>query len=190
MDAQSVQTQMADLVEMQKALLDSMKLGPILNSTLVADIKHTSAILEMAGRVVATTTGSIQKRCNEMSQAAKQVIRACDLRSESARRYLGHYAPGGPDGQEALDAEHAKDINEAATMYSGIIGGNYFESPPKYKKSYGPAGVQRVRSERYKRASRQQQENAKTSMGYPNLSTLTLADQEIHGLFSEALVSR
>ena len=75
-------------------------------------------------------------------------------------------------------------------MYSLTIGGNYFECLPKHKKSYGPAGVQRVRSERYQRASRQQQENAKTSTGHPDLSTLTLADQEIHGMFSEALVSR
>ena len=82
MDAKSVQIAMADLVEIQKALLDGMKLGPILNSTLVADIKHTSAVLEMAGRVVASTTESIQRRCKEMSQAAKQVIRACDLHSE------------------------------------------------------------------------------------------------------------
>ena len=74
MDAQSVQIQMADLVETQKALLDGTKLGPIPNNQLVADIRHTSAILEMAGRVVATTTASIRKWCHEMSHAAKQVI--------------------------------------------------------------------------------------------------------------------
>ena len=75
-------------------------------------------------------------------------------------------------------------------MYSLTIGGNYFTCLPKYKGSYGPAGIQRVRHERYKQASRQQQVNAETSKGHPDLSTLTLADPEIHGMFSEALVNR
>jgi hypothetical protein len=74
MDAQSVQIQMAELVKMQRALLDGTKLGPIPNNQLVADIRHTSALLEMTGRVVARTTASIRKQCHEMSHTAKQVI--------------------------------------------------------------------------------------------------------------------
>ena len=75
-------------------------------------------------------------------------------------------------------------------MYSGIIRSNYFEDPPEYKQSYGPAGKLNARSERYERASCQQQQNAKTSTGQPDLSTLTLADQQVHRLFSEELVKK
>ena len=82
MDAKSVQIAMADLVEIQKALLDGMSQGPIHEQHWSQTSSTTSAVLEMAGRVVASTTESIQRRCKEMSQAAKQVIRACDLHSE------------------------------------------------------------------------------------------------------------
>ena len=75
-------------------------------------------------------------------------------------------------------------------MYSGIIRSNYFEDPPEYKRSYGPAGELKARSERYKRASHQQRQNAETSTGQLDLSTLTLADQQVHALFSEELVKK
>ena len=58
--------------------------------------------------------------------------------NSKGRGRLAHYAPEGPDGAEAVDAEHAADINEAAEMYSRIIGSNYFTDPPEYKESYGP----------------------------------------------------
>ena len=150
MDAKSVQTAVHDLVGMQKALLDGISQGP-LDAQLVADIEHTSAVLEMAGRVVAITTESIIRRCRETSHAAKEVIRACDLNSKGRGR-LAHYAPEGPDGAEAVDAVHATDINEAAEMYSRVIGSNYFTNPPEYKESYGPvsSSVQKAHSAQYK----------------------------------------
>jgi hypothetical protein len=69
MDAKSVQIAMADLVGIQKALLDGMSQGP-LHAQLVADIEHSSAVLEMAGRVIATTTESIQRWCSETSHSS------------------------------------------------------------------------------------------------------------------------
>jgi len=58
MDTKSVQLAVHDLNGMQKALLDGISQGP-LDKQLVADIEHTSAVLEMAARVVAITTESI-----------------------------------------------------------------------------------------------------------------------------------
>jgi hypothetical protein len=75
-------------------------------------------------------------------------------------------------------------------MYSGIIGSNYFTNPPEYKQSYGPVSGRKARSARYRRAARQERQNAETSTGQPDLSTLTLADQQVHRLFSEELVKK
>ena len=63
MDAQLVQIQMAELVKMQKALLNGTKMGLIPNNKLVKDIRDTAALLEMTGRVVTKTTASICKWC-------------------------------------------------------------------------------------------------------------------------------
>ena len=74
MDAQIVQIQMAELVEKQRTLLDGAKLGPILNNKLAEDIRNTTALLEMTGRIVANLTANIRKQCGEVSQAAKEVV--------------------------------------------------------------------------------------------------------------------
>ena len=61
---------------------------------------------------------------------------------------------------------------------------------PEWKRSYGAAGTQRERQEKLQEASRQRQDNAETSKGYPDLSTLRLSDQEVHKMFDEALEKR
>ena len=73
MDTKSVQLAVHDLNGMQKAMLDGISQGP-LDKQLVADIEHTSAVLEMAASVVAINTARIIRRCNETANAAKAVI--------------------------------------------------------------------------------------------------------------------
>ncbi len=57
-DTKSVQLAVHDLNGMQKAMLDGISQGP-LDKQLVEDIEHTSAVLEMAARVIAINTEHI-----------------------------------------------------------------------------------------------------------------------------------
>ena len=153
-DAHAVQIETAFLVEHQRALLEGMKLGPM-DKALVEDIMQTNALLEMAGRRVAHNTARIRQRCGEITRAAKEVIAACDMHRRHCDE-LAHYLPGGPDGQEALNEEHAQAINTAAEHHAKTIGSNYFKELPEWQHSYGFTGWQRERQEKYKEASHQQ----------------------------------
>ena len=67
----------------------------------------------MTGRIVANLTANIRKQCGEVSQAAKEVVQACNLQVP------------------LLDEEHAQDIDTAAALHADTIGGNYFKELPK-----------------------------------------------------------